>query len=246
MRNAGSIFVAVLGLGAFAGACGRQITPNPPALGAGGAPPGYMALFFNTSGPLNFSSYRYMLVFNTTGNGITPSTDTQQTNWAGYSFGLIALGNGISSSAEFGEFVASKNPHNPPAWLPLYPTPQQFSYNLDSNGSQTQFSLLVQKRIFAGIASPSPTPSSSPTPGPSLWTFNAFTVQGNPSDPGQWYFVDSLGTGGPNDPQFVSPRLCMTEPFDYIRYGSYPANDPSADIYSIEIANNPVSPSPCP
>jgi hypothetical protein len=178
-----------------------------------------------------------MIVFNTTGNGITPSTQTEQTNWAGYSFALVALGNGVSSWAEAGQFVAARNPHSPPGWLVLGTNPQQFSYNLDSNGTQTQFSMLAQKAIFKGVGSLSPA---------SLWTFNAFTVEGIPSDPGQWYFVDSLGTGGPNNPQFVSPRLCMTEPFDNIRYGTYSPGDPSADIYSIEIANNPASPSPCP
>ncbi len=242
MRNTGSIFVALFGCGVFAVACGRQVTPNPAGLGPGGAPPGYMALFFNADAPLNFSTYRYMFVFNTSGNGITPSTDTQQTNWAGYSFALIALGNGITSSAQVGQFVPAKNPHSPPGWLALITTPEQFSYNLDSNGSQTQFSMLAEKSIFYGISSPAPSTSATPA---SQWTLNAFTVQGNPSEPGQWYFADSLGTGGPVDPQFVSPKLCMTEPFDYIHYGTYSGGDPAADIYSIEIANNPASPSPC-
>ena len=234
-------FVVVLVTAFIVAACGRQVTPNPPGLGPGGAPPGYMAVLFDTEAPFNFSSYQYMVVLNTSGSGVTPSTDTLQTNWAGYSFALISLGNGISSYAEPVQFVHNANPHISPAWLRLGTTPQQFSYNLNNNGTGTEFSILVQRSIFAGIASPSPSPSASPS---NEWTFNAFVTQA--SQGGQWLFYDSMGAGGPIDPQFVSPTLCMTEPFDNTYYALYTPTDPSAQIVTIEIANNPVSPSPCP
>jgi hypothetical protein len=182
-----------------------------------------------------------MIVFNTTGSGITPSTDTLQKNWAGYSFALMALGNGLTSSAQAVQFVQNRNPHIPPAWLPLGTTPQQFSYNLNSNGTGTQFSLLAQKSIFRGIASPSPSPSASPS---NKWTFNAFVTQA--TGQGVWTFADSMGVGGPVDPQFVSPILCMTEPFDNTYFARYTPGDPAAQIFSVEISNNPPAPAPCP
>jgi hypothetical protein len=219
-------------------ACGRQVTPNPPGLGPGGTPPGYMAVFFNTSGAFNFSSYQYMIVLNTTGDGRTPSTDTIQTNWDGYSFAMIARGNGISSSAQAVQFVRSnQNPHIPPQLLPLITPPQLFSYNLDANGTQTEFSILAQKRIFTATPGPSPTPTSN------VWTFNAFVTQANGQ--GQFQFVDSMGAGGPIDPQFVSPQLDMLTCFDNTYYArDLNISDPSAQITSIEIANNPAS-APC-
>jgi len=61
-------FGAVLGL-IISASCGRQVTPNPPGLGAGGAPPGYLVIKFDVAAPLNFSTYQYWIVFNTTGNG---------------------------------------------------------------------------------------------------------------------------------------------------------------------------------
>jgi hypothetical protein len=61
-----------------------------------------------------------------------------------------------------------------------------------------------------------------------------------------WVFADSLGRGGPSDPQFVSPILCFTEPFENTYYGKYMYGDPAAQIVSVEIANNPASPAPCP
>jgi hypothetical protein len=107
--------------------------------------------------------------------------------------------------------------------------------------------LLAKDSLFDGIASPSPSPSASPTPTPaSRWTFNAFTTQPGPSQ-GNWYFADSMGAGGPTDPQYVSPTLCMTEPFDQTFYprGFTPPNQ-AAQIVSVEIANNPITPKACP
>jgi hypothetical protein len=235
-------FIVVFVTAFIVAACGRQVTPNPPGLGAGGAPPGYLALHFDVAAPFNFSNYQYMFVFNTTGGGVTPSTDTVQTNWAGYSFALLAQGNGAISSAEVVQLVPPKAGKGPPSWLPLHTNPQQFSYNLNSNGTGTEFSLLAQKAIFAGITSPPP----SPTPSPATWKFNVFTTQPGGSR-GQWFFLDSMGAGGPVDPQFVSPTLCMLQPFDntYVALGFTPP-DPSAQIVSVEIANNPAKPAPCP
>ena len=200
-----------------------------------------MAVIFDVAAPFNFSSYQYLVVLNTTGSGVTPSTNPIQTNWAGYSYAMVARGNGVSSYAEAVQFRRSyTNPHVPPAWLVLGTTPQTFSYNLNNNGTGTEFSILAQRRIFV---SPGPSPSASPS---NLWTFNAFVTQANGS--GQWGFVDSLGAGGPapGGPQFVSPRLCMTEPFDNTYYAQYTPSDPASQITTLEIANNPVAPTACP
>jgi hypothetical protein len=240
VQNRQLVFLATLIASVWVAACGRQVTPNPPGLGAGGAPPGYLAIRFNIAAPFNFSTYRYMVVFNTTGSGGAPSTDTFQTNWAGYSYALVALGNGVGSSAEFVRFVPPKGGKGPPGWYTPGTTPSQFSYNLNSNGSGTQFAILAQKVIF--FATPSPLPSATPS---DVWKFNAFATQA--TNQGQWLFADSMGEGGPVDPQFVSPTLCMTEPFDQTFYGrGYTPPDPSAQIVTVEIANNPISPTPCP
>jgi hypothetical protein len=237
IRKFGFGFVVVAVTALIVAACGRQVTPNPPGLGPGGAPPGYMAVFFNTAGAFNFTSYQYLIVLNTTGDGRTPSTDTLQTNWDGYSYAMVARGNGASSYAQAIQFRRNpSNPHIPPAWLPLGTTPTTFSYNLNANGTGTEFSILAQKRVFSSPA-PSPTPTSN------VWTFNAFVTQAN--NQGQWIFVDSMGAGGPVDPQFVSPRLDMTTCFDNTYYAlNTQVQDPAAEISSVEIANNPAA-NPC-
>ena len=237
MRKLSLGFVVVFVTAFIVVACGRQVTPNPPGLGPGGAPPGYIAIHFDVAAPFNFSNYRYMVVFNTTGSGVTPSTDTLQTNWAGYSYGLVAFGNGITSAAQVAQFVPPRVGHGPPGYFVLGTTPQTFSFNLNSNGTGTEFSMLAQQRIFV---SPSPSPSTSP---PSKWSFNAFTVA---SGQNNWVFADSLGPGGPVDPQFVSPVLCMNQPFDNTYYAQFVPTDPSAQIVTVEISNNPVHPTSCP
>lgn len=231
-------FAAVLLLGILTVACGRQITPNPAGLGPGGAPPGFLAVHFDTASAFNFSNYQYMIVFNTTGSGVTPSTQTIQTNWAGYEFALLAYGNGINTAAEFVQFVHSANPKQAPTWITLRPTPNQLTFNPNSNGAGTEFSMIAQKIIFNGIASPAPSPSSN------LWTFNAFVTQA--SNGGQWVFFDSLGSGGINPPEFVSPTLNMDTCFDNTYYAQgYVPPDPAAQIVSVELSNNPAPPNSC-
>ena len=111
--------------------------------------------------PFNFSTTNIWSFSTRPATASTPSTDTLQTNWAGYSFALIALGNGGSSYARADSFRHNTNPHIPPSWLRLGTTPQQFSYNPNNNGSGTEFSLLSQ-RAFSKVSPrrrPSPTPS---------------------------------------------------------------------------------------
>jgi hypothetical protein len=222
-------------------ACGRQVTPNPPGLGPGGAPPGYLAIHFDTQSPFNFSNYQYMIVFNTTGSLVTPSTQTVQTNWAGYEFALIAYGSGINTAAEFVQFVHEANPKQPPTWLFLHPTPSQLNFNPNSNGAGTEFSMIAQKTIFSGIPSPGPAPTSTAS---NNWTFNAFVTQA--SNGGQWQFYDSMGSGGINPPEFISPTLNMETCFDNTYFATgYVPPDPAAQIVSVEISNNPAAPNSC-
>jgi hypothetical protein len=239
--------VLLFGTALIAAACGRQVTPNPPGLGGGGAPLGYMAVYFNVAAPFEFSNYQYMFVFNTTGSGVTPSTQTLQTNWAGYSVALAALGNGDIAYAAPIRFVFAPSHHAPPGWYFLHPTPQQFSFNANSNGSGTELSMLLQQRIFA---SPTPVPPGTrgtPSPYAQTWTFNAFVTQASSNGP--WTFLDSMGAGGPVPPEYVNTQpLCITEAFDNTFYpqGNYAPPDPGAQIVSVEIANNPMHPKSCP
>ncbi|HTU80670.1 MAG TPA: hypothetical protein VMF61_00985 [Candidatus Acidoferrales bacterium] len=247
-------------------ACGRQVTPNPPGLGAGGAPPGYMVIKFDVSAPFNFSNYQYWIVFNTTGNGYTPGTIPQTNNFLGYSTGIMVGGAGGGTYASSYQWLRSTVcPNTCPVTLFHFPaTAQQLQYTANSNGSGTEFTVLVSRSVFIPVnatpspgtsptPSPTPSPSGSPSTGPSptpsgtplpfaqTWTFNAFVTQGGLQ--GLPVFVDSMGAGGPNNPQYscCSPPIQVNTSFDNVYYALYSGAqlDPTAQIVSVEIGNNP-------
>jgi hypothetical protein len=214
-------------------ACGRQVTPNPPGIGPGGAPEGYMSVFFDVSQPFNFSNYQYWFIFDTSGDGQTPSTQPFNNNYAGYWAAIEVLGNGGSTSVRAIRFIRSvTNPKIPPVPFVLAGvTPQQLQYNPNSNGTGTEFNVIFQRSIFLGG-------QSSPAPLAANWTYNAFTTQGTyPA----LIFVDSMGAGGPGVPQYSSPVLPTYTCFDntFTALSSGLQIDPPAQIMSVEIANNP-------
>lgn len=237
-RYFGTLAVLAIALAA----CGRQVTPNPPGVGAGGALPGQMAVLFDVAAPFNFSSYQYWIIFNTNGDGATPSTLPFQNNWDGYSGGIEVSGVGGSTFAKVYQFVKDPSqPQRPPAFIQEFPTPQQFQYNANSNGQGTEFSVIFSRSIFTSILN---SPGPSPPPLATNWTYNAFTTQANVQN--QLVFVDSMGAGGPLAPEYVSPTLGTNQCFDQTFYAlsSGLQIDPPAQIASVEIANNP-SVNPC-
>ena len=239
-------FVYLVTMACVVVACGRQVTPNPPGFGAGGAAPGFMTIKYDIAGPLNFSAYQYWVIFNTSGNGLTPLTNTFQTNWAAYSAGTEAAGLNGGTSAWAVQFLKSAQP-GPPAFFHVIAPGQQFQYILNSNGLNTEFSMTLQRVVFNPI---NVTPAPSPTPPPHIWRFNAFVTQA--SVPNQLLFLDSMGPGGATDTQFSSPQLDINQCFDQVFYKQQdvnPPSDPSAQLVSVQIANNPSpgpSSSPCP
>ena len=138
-----------------------QVTPNPIGIGPGGAPEGYMSVFFDVAQPFNFSNYQYWIIFNTSGNKLTPDTQPMNSNWA-YSEGIEVAGNGGSAFARAVQFVKNPfNPHIPPAFLTIQTTPQQLQLNANSNGSGTEFNVIFQRSVFLGpLSSPAPSGNS--------------------------------------------------------------------------------------
>jgi len=252
MRRLAYVLVVLTGI--VVAACGRQVTPNPPGLGAGGASPGFMVVKFDINAPFNFSAYEYWVVFNTSGNGLTPLTNPLQTNWAAYSDAIEVGGFGGGTFANAYQFI--KNPTNPaipPVFQNLHPGPAQIQYVPNSNGTGTEFTVYFQRAIFKNLATPTPgpgpTPTGTPPPYARYWTFNAFVTQANATN--QLIFLDSMGVGGATDTTFTdSPPLgSICSDFDNVYYkiaDINPPSDPSAQIASVEIANNGSTPPPCP
>jgi hypothetical protein len=220
-------------------ACGRQVTPNPIGIGPLGTLPGQMAVTFDVAAPFNFSSYQYWVIFDTTGDGKTPSTQPYVDKWAGYSSGIEVSGNGGSTYAAAYQFVKNPSqPHARPGFVRIITTPQQMQYLFNDSGAGSEFTVIFNRNIFTSIAN---NPSQQPLA--RNWTYNAFTTQA--STLGQLLFLDSMGQGGAGPPQYTSPWLNTWQCFDnpYTAYFTGQQLNPAAQITSVEIANNP-SPTP--
>jgi hypothetical protein len=235
---------------ALAAACGRQVTPNPPGLGAGGANPGFMVVKFDVAAPFDFSTYQYWVVFNTSGNGLSPDTNPQRNNWAAYSDAIEVGGTGGATFANAIQFIKNPlSPQVPPVFQNLRAGPTQVQYVANSNGTGTEFTVTFQRGIFKNLATPTPgpgpTPTGSPPPYAKAWTFNAFVTQANTQ--GQLIFANSMGVGGQTDTTWVSPTLPICTNFDNVVFAlSSGLQIPApAQIVSVELANN-GSNTPCP
>lgn len=201
-----------------------------------------MSITFDVVGTMDFSQFSYLVVFNTSGNGQCPGTNTLQSNWAGWSFAIIAGPAGpFGTSAGPVQFIRSNvNQHIPPAFHPLGTTPALFQYNPNSNGSGSEFTVIFSRSIFTQAPVPSPAPSSSPVA--NTWLFNAFTATGTG---GSMQFADSLGAGGPNPngPQWPCGQnpLHTRQAFDNTYTALYTGAqiNQSAQITTITIGNNP-------
>ena len=171
VRMLRSIGLALSLVAIMLAACGRQVTfPKPGTIA--GLPAGNMLIRYTVQGTFDFTNYTYAIVFNTSGSGGTPYANTQfNGGFLNYSFAWFVGG-------KFGTV------QSPPVLLQYYLTPgsttnvgtQQIvvplnlaTLTLNSNGQNSQFTLLFSRLLFdrPPIGSPTPSPVATPTPLPS-------------------------------------------------------------------------------
>lgn len=208
-----------------------------------------MLIRYNIQGTFDFTDYSYAIVFNTSGTGGTPYANTQfQGGFLNYSFGWFIGG-------AFGSV------QSPPVLLQYYLTPgsttnvgtqqivvplQFATLTLNSNGQNSQFTLLFSRSLFdrppIGQATPSPTPGATATAGASPTpTASGATPSPAPTSCSvqytyicdTWYVnffvldhtgvpLEALGLNGRNDTTFSLPLPTNTV-FDYINQLTVPA-----------------------
>lgn len=228
-----------------------------------------MAVDFTVAAPFTFSSNDYIIIFNTSGNGITPLPGGgAQNNYAGFSDALIISGNssGVVEAQPVQFYFSSNEPGTIPAVEPLYVPSQDIILDSNYNGAGTEFRIEFERAIFSSLAatpSPSPSPSPSPTPTPptptpsasasvspsptptvssAVWLFNCFvTSQGTTGSSYSTYQPDdSLGLGGATDTSFVSPDLYIGTAFDITQNAlGTTAPTQSEEIVSCSVQNTP-------
>ncbi len=201
---------------------------SQPPIGAAGSPgvaSGYMRVRFEVAGPLNFGKYKYLIIFNTAGNGLTPQAPRYATNWNAYSFMLETEGKNNRPYATAVALIKNPAAHLPPEQVRISTKPAQFSFTENSNGSRAEFTILFQRSTFSGIPHHARVTTS--------WRFNAFSY-----DTSEHLIIDSMGSCVKC---FTSPHLVVNEAFDKtIDASKKPIGiDPRAKIVSTEFTNNP-------
>jgi hypothetical protein len=178
-----------------------------------------MSATFFLAAPANFAKFRYQVVFNTSGDGITPgSPGSAGPDAETRSYAITIAGNtGGSAALEAGEYL---RPENCPTCTPLYralvSSPNQLHFT--SSGFGTQITAVFDRSLFGN--------------GASVWLFNAFVARGATGP-----VVESMG--GVCATCFTSPKLPIASNFKQVAFptGHPKIGDKSAHIVYVEINN---------
>ena len=237
--------------------CGRQVTGlNQPSSGVF-VPPGQTSIRFETNGPLDFQNLTYLIVLNTSGNGLQPYAQGYNTDFRNWSAFFI-VGGGAGYVSTPGLLQVYQDPSSGAArtfgvQIPIGTL--TFQTTIPQANVQYGFQITFNRCILDF-----PPPSTSPPPlcalgtGPPFlyigqtWAISLFTLDRTGSP------VDSLGTTGPSDTSYNfsidTSQVVATNKFKPASGST--TQTPSQQIIGIEVfsspSNNPpkVTPSPTP
>jgi hypothetical protein len=212
-----SIRVSLCVAAALLTACGGA-SQSLPGQGAAPIRAGFMRATFHVAGPLDLARYRYEIVFNTSGDGLTPEFG-QHGSWAGYSDAIVATIAKNGAYAEVIQYVPNRNPHIPPTQLHLGVTPTEFQFNANSDGTNAAFTVTFERSIL----------NANNVKVTNSWQFNAATI-------GKKGVADSMGSCATC---FTSPKLNVSTMFDQTIDAAASSAPPSARIVDVEFANQP-------
>jgi len=216
--------------------CGRDVTPSTNTALLSGT----MLIRFTTVGPMDFTNYRYAIIFNTSGNGQEPYANAYLTSFLNYSFvWIVGAQNGLSVAPSLDQIFPITNGLGE---IGVSVPPSSVQLTTNSNGQNTQFTLQFQRALFyTPVPAATATPTSSiPTAVPttasqSLWNINVFTIDSNNN------ILDAGGLG-PNDTSFTL-QVDTTSAFDntlpFKKAGAISTASTSAQIAGGEIENQP-------
>jgi hypothetical protein len=229
-----------------AAACGRIVTVPKTGSTGGLVPSGDMFIRYRVAGTLDFNNLRYLVVFNTSGNGLTPyAPNLLNTSYLNYSFILIFGGSQVGGAA-YGLLQVIPIASGGFQTVALQINPQFVTaFNANSSGTGNEFTFTFNRFLLTPITSASPTPVPSPSPNAaptlangvsSLWAINAFSadVNNNP--------IDAIAFGGIADQTFSSFVINTLAAFDSPvnkAAGATQVQNINAQIAAVEILNQP-------
>lgn len=198
----------LLSVALLVSACGRQVTPDRNGgSGPGGLASGLMQVKFRTQYPMDFTNVAYVIAFNTSGTGTTPYAQygNQPNLYKDFWYEWVVTG----GQAQLFQFERqSVGGSTQVSAVPVYPGPTDYTLLLNSNGTNTEFTLTFQRAIFfRGV-------SATPPPVANTWYWNFFTTQVPPpnTNPEDATTIDacSHNQAGSQDISFVG----VGTPFD--------------------------------
>lgn len=256
--------LAVLVIAMALAACGRQVT-GLNATGPGGTsiPSGQMLIRFKTLRPMDFTTYRYVIVFNTSGNGQEPYPNAFQTGFKNFSYAFVVGGPaGLASTPQLLQYYLQPGTSSGLSTFNVTIPTQTLSFvpNSGSDPATGEFQITFNRLLLnqpnpAGTPPPTaapvatPTPASGPTPAPTptaplvqpttpaqrSWNINFITTDAGGTP------IDSLGLGANQDTSFnlqIDTTLfadkVYTKPAGYTQ-----VSNPAAQVTGYEIINAP-------
>jgi len=225
-----------------------------------------MFIRFQTVGPQDFTTYQYVIVFNTTGNGQEPYPQAILTGFQNYSFAFVIGGpTGAIAQPTLLQYYLAPGSSSGIQTIPVQFASQNVQVTPNTGpGSYGEFTLKFDRLLLYGrpgltpppvvpssspapTATPSgaPTPSASTTPAPIVgpttmpqvnWTINLITTDS------QGRPIDSLGLFGNNDTTFGPLSIDTTAAVDKSARkaaGGTTISASAAALYGYEIINSP-------
>jgi hypothetical protein len=233
-----------------AAACGRIVTVPKTASGGGLVPAGNMFIRYRVAGSLDFANLRYLVVFNTTGNGVTPyAPNILNTSYLNYSFILVFGGTTLGAQVVLLQVVPTGST-NGFQTVALQVNPQFVTaFNANSSGTGNEFTFTFNRLLLTPLASASPTPAPTATPTAtpnaaptllsgvsSLWAINAFSADVNDQP------IDAIAFSGIGDQTFsafvVNTLAAFDNPVNKAAGGTQVSNLGAA-ITAVEILSQP-------
>ena len=207
-----------------------------------------MFIRYRVAGSLDFANLRYLIVFNTSGNGVTPyAPNILNTSYLNYSFILVFGGTTLGAQVALLQVVPTGTT-NGFQTVALQLNPQFVTaFNANSSGTGNEFTFTFNRLLLTPLASASPTPSPVPSATPnavptllsgvsSLWAINAFSADSNDQP------IDAIAFGGISDQTFnafvVNTLTAFDNPVNKAAGGTQVTNQ-SAAITAVEILNQP-------
>jgi hypothetical protein len=170
-----------------------------------------MVITFGTNGPMDFTNFNYVVVFNTSGTGGEPYPNAYATSFLNYSYAWAigaSYGTALPVLIQYVLTPGNNNQLNP---IQVHYNPPEVALVLNYNGAGSEFQFTFVRTLLydpLGVGpSPSPSPSAAPnaTPTPAVtlppnfsttWYINFFTIDKYNN------VQDSLGIGGATDTSF--------------------------------------------